>query len=320
MPKKNYNVIGLGGTFDHFHTGHAFFIDQAAELADELVIGITGPALHPETKTFGNLIEPLASRETAVNEYCQTKGYRCRTTVLTDIFGPTLSDSSIQALCVTPETHANGEQINQARVAQGLSSLPIHQAAFFIDQTGKPLHAAEIRAGRSSRTGIVYATLMNQTVQLTSEQKAFFATPQGPVLSSQDLLLVKDQAEHIAVVGDSTLEFFISNKLNYTLGIFDFMQQRVRVEPEVLKKIEPAISAVNSAGSISAHLSASLRVAIEQKLKHLFVDGEEDLATVALVLLLPLGSQIYYGQPQQGVVQLNVTEELKERFYHACSH
>jgi hypothetical protein len=54
-------------------------------------------------------------------------------------------------------------------------------------------------------------------------------------------------------------------------------------------------------------------LALRQNLIHLFVDGEEDLAAVVLQLLLPLGATIYYGQPNEGLVRWQVTEESKEK-------
>ena len=44
------------------------------------------------------------------------------------------------------------------------------------------------------------------------------------------------------------------------------------------------------------------------------VDGEEDLLTIVAVLLAPYGSMVMYGQPKQGVVVLEVKEEVKKRF------
>jgi uncharacterized protein (UPF0218 family) len=34
-----------------------------------------------------------------------------------------------------------------------------------------------------------------------------------------------------------------------------------------------------------------------------------------LALVAPLGAVIYYGQPNEGIIEMIVTEELKELFY-----
>ena len=49
------------------------------------------------------------------------------------------------------------------------------------------------------------------------------------------------------------------------------------------------------------------------------VKGEEDLLGFPAVLFMPLGSLVLYGQPQEGVVMIKVTEAAKNklvRFIH----
>ena len=77
------------------------------------------------------------------------------------------------------------------------------------------------------------------------------------------------------------------------------------------------LNAKNPAGVITTQLVEALQQATSKNLKILAVDGEEDLAAVALVLLLPLESHIYYGQPDIGIVEVVITEQLKQDFYKA---
>jgi len=44
----------------------------------------------------------------------------------------------------------------------------------------------------------------------------------------------------------------------------------------------------------------------------IFVRGEEDLAAVPAMLMAPEGSAVLYGQPDQGVVLVQITESKKE--------
>jgi uncharacterized protein (UPF0218 family) len=78
------------------------------------------------------------------------------------------------------------------------------------------------------------------------------------------------------------------------------------------------LQAKNPAGSLTSDFSSRLQTALKLTAKatsaHVLVDGEEDMATVILALLLPLGSTVYYGQKDQGLVALTITEELKDRF------
>ncbi|MFH1584576.1 MAG: DUF359 domain-containing protein, partial [Patescibacteria group bacterium] len=83
--------------------------------------------------------------------------------------------------------------------------------------------------------------------------------------------------------------------------------------------LKPDITAVNEAGTLSLSLASALKQALKTGAKHVFVEGEEDLAAVALMLLLPLGANIYYGQPGKGIVELLVTEIAKESFSRALN-
>ena len=38
---KPFNLIGLGGSFDHLHDGHHFLLKTAAKLGNHLTIGLT---------------------------------------------------------------------------------------------------------------------------------------------------------------------------------------------------------------------------------------------------------------------------------------
>ena len=44
----------------------------------------------------------------------------------------------------------------------------------------------------------------------------------------------------------------------------------------------------------------------------IFVRGEEDLAALPAILALPLGSALFYGMPNEGVVLVLVGEKEKE--------
>jgi len=43
----------------------------------------------------------------------------------------------------------------------------------------------------------------------------------------------------------------------------------------------------------------------------IFVDGEEDLAVIPACEFAPTGSLVLYGQPREGVVAVEVTEEKR---------
>lgn len=309
MASTRYQILGLGGTFDHFHKGHEQFILFGARLAKHLQIGITTPKLIQQ-KPLAELCESYEVRSKTVAAFCKKHKISCTIIPLQNVYGPTLRDSSIEALCVTEETISGGERINRARVERRFPPLPIHVCGYYLNELGRPLHSQDIRAGSVSRKGRVYELLLEKTVTLTQSQRQFLAKPQGVVKKSS----FGSTAHNTFLVGDATLQFFLLHNLPYQLGIYDKKINRAPVHSPIIDAIRPAIITKNRPGSISRSLTRSLKQALRKRVKHILVQGEEDLAAVALVLLLPLGAAVYYGQPGQGIIEIKITEGVKETF------
>lgn len=309
---KPYEIVGLGGTFDHFHAGHRLFLQFAGRYGKHLHVGITHPKL-TQGKSFAETIEPFAVRKLSVETFCRQQKISAATSQLTDIYGPTLEKSKIEALIVTAETLPGARAINDLRHKLGLSELPIQMCPFFLDENNQPLHADSIRAGKVSREGIVYANIFAQDFIFNQTQREYFSHEQGQKVEAPH----SGNQHLVCVVGDSSLERFIKNNWSYHLGIFDRKRQRQVIDSPIIDQLTSHNTVENPAGQITVQLIKALRSYLQQPTSpfHLTVNGEEDLATVALMLLLPLGSFIYYGQPGNGLIEVLVTEKLKNQVY-----
>ncbi len=302
-----YKSVGLGGTFDHFHDGHKSFIRYAASFSRELTIGVTTKKM-TLSKSFNKSIELSWSRSKAVKNFCAQEGINAKIIELNDIFGPTIEPKSVQAIACTTDTVSGADRINEVRSKMSMRELPIHVHKILLDKEKLgPINSTRIRAGEIDREGNVYATILNKDLRLNETQRNYFAKPQGKLAT-----IPTDPYYFTCVVGDSTLEQFVLNKWKYDLGIFDGRRERVVVNSETLNKLKIDEKVSSTPGEISEELSKVLKKWIETRdFKHIFVEGEEDLAAVALILLLPLGSHIYYGQPNEGIIEMIVTEGLK---------
>jgi pantetheine-phosphate adenylyltransferase len=319
---KQYTAIGMGGTFDHFHVGHQHFLEFAAELAETVVVGITIPELSSH-KVAAALIEPFEVRQKAVESFLTARNIPHEVFALHDTFGPTLEASHVQAVAVTEQTVSGGEFINTKRAELHLPALPIHVCSLLNDDEGKLISSTRIRRGEINRKGESYLAAIRNGVTLTSQQLSAFKDPQGPVVLSVN-------PAHLSmstlVVGDIVTETFLQQAWPASLFVFD--ERNLRQE-YVSKQIGDSThassiaSVQNAAGEISAELGQWVITFCESlpltqtTPTFLRVNGEEDLATVALVLCAPLGTRLYYGQPHQGMVQVDVTETLKESFLAA---
>jgi uncharacterized protein (UPF0218 family) len=70
----------------------------------------------------------------------------------------------------------------------------------------------------------------------------------------------------------------------------------------------------NPAGMISSEMVLAVKNALASPEKHICicVDGEEDLATLPAIALSDIGTRVLYGQPDEGLVCVTVTEAKKE--------
>jgi uncharacterized protein (UPF0218 family) len=68
----------------------------------------------------------------------------------------------------------------------------------------------------------------------------------------------------------------------------------------------------NPAGTISLSALASIVDALSMdESTVLLVDGEEDMLSLAVIILAPIGYSVFYGQPGEGVVHVKVNHAKK---------
>jgi uncharacterized protein (UPF0218 family) len=117
-------------------------------------------------------------------------------------------------------------------------------------------------------------------------------------------------------VGDVTTFHLLEAGIIPDICIVDNRTKRKPVSSDMsarnMDKIYDEVSVDNPAGIITDELVRILCEAFaSEKPLRIFVRGEEDLATLPVILLAPLGSVVLYGQPDEGVVFVEVTEEKK---------
>jgi uncharacterized protein (UPF0218 family) len=72
------------------------------------------------------------------------------------------------------------------------------------------------------------------------------------------------------------------------------------------------LTAKNPPGTITDELAEAIGDLVRNPPGVIFVDGEEDLAVIPLVLAAPAGAAILYGQPGEGVVLRIVDETARQ--------
>lgn len=123
---------------------------------------------------------------------------------------------------------------------------------------------------------------------------------------------VEERAAGILIsVGDVTSRNIIRAGLPLKVAVIDNRVMREEVEPWFPKGWRE-FHVRNPAGTIRGEVWDVLEEAINlNKGAVVIVEGEEDLLTLPVIALAPIGSVVVYGQPREGIVVVEVTEERK---------
>lgn len=117
-------------------------------------------------------------------------------------------------------------------------------------------------------------------------------------------------SKFVISVGDATTNNLLENKIYPNVSIIDNLIQRKDHDHDVVHT-ENILHAKNPPGNITENLWETIELAIEKTMKDeekqlIVVDGEEDLAVLPCIFIAPEDAIILYGQPNEGLVYLNV--------------
>lgn len=130
--------IIASGTFDRFHEGHKYFLEEAFKRGF-VMIGLCADAMLTH-KVHAEKIYPYEKRKNDLITYFGDKGYvqgkDYMIERIEDRFGFAITVKDIDAILVTPEVRKNAEEINKTRKAKGWKELEILEVPFLKDSKG----------------------------------------------------------------------------------------------------------------------------------------------------------------------------------------
>jgi GTP-dependent dephospho-CoA kinase len=157
-------------------------------------------------------------------------------------------------------------------------------------------------------------------VKLPNSLRDQLKTPLG-------LLLLDSQADksniqkhisnnsYIITVGDRTTEKMLSFGLTPSLQIIDNQEKRVKkTESKTSDAMYTELVCNNPAAEITFESIEVIKKAFTSKIPvRLTVKGEEDLLVIPVCIHAPENAVVLYGQPNQGLVIVQITSEIRNK-------
>ncbi|HID91119.1 TPA: DUF359 domain-containing protein [Candidatus Bathyarchaeota archaeon] len=152
-------------------------------------------------------------------------------------------------------------------------------------------------------------------LRLTEDLYHELKKPLGTVIKDpRDVVsLIRDKRPRkIIFVGDSTTRALMGD-LDPDVVILDNRIMRKPIEPVGIKA-QTTIRVRNPRSHITMGAWRAIDMAMASRARvKIVVKGEEDLLTLPAIKLAPEGSVVLYGQPNEGLVVVNVDDQAKRR-------
>jgi hypothetical protein len=157
-------------------------------------------------------------------------------------------------------------------------------------------------------------------VELPESLRSELKGAMGPIFTDAETLLAEAGSPLIAV-GDVVTYHLLEAGRVPDVALVDEHTQRTEVDAEIKDAIEGfegfdrEVVVTNPPALLTVELLDALQDAIEQAGETttlIVVEGEEDLATLPALVAGPTGASIVYGQPNEGMVLVDVTQDASD--------
>jgi GTP-dependent dephospho-CoA kinase len=150
---------------------------------------------------------------------------------------------------------------------------------------------------------------------LTENQRAKLKKPFGKLYPGIDAISSLVAGKKVIAVGDKVTDGVITKGIKPQICVYDGRTKRkeIAIPDSIIKYEAIEVSVKNPAGQITGEAFQALKEAFATGIKtKIFVSGEEDLLTVAAINLAPEGTYVIYGQPDEGLVLVEVNAKTKD--------
>jgi len=156
-------------------------------------------------------------------------------------------------------------------------------------------------------------------LQLPDDLRDQLKNPLGNLVSDNDPnkenIIKKISAESVIItVGDRTTENMLQLGLKPQIQIIDGLEKRSECAVPADDTINTKLSCKNPPGEITEESIQVIQKAFSSEPPvRITVDGEEDLLVIPVCIFAPENSVVMYGQPNEGLVIVQVTPEIRAK-------
>jgi len=298
-----FNLVAVAGTFDHLHLGHEALLQTAKASGRKVWVGLCQKSMLVN-KPYPQSLQSYIQRRQGLEKLGFSK-----ITPLSDIYGPAAKSTTIEAIVCSPLSRPNVIKINQKRHKFNLKPLVIIEVPLVKAGDGQRLASGRIRQGLVNRQGLYYPQIFSKNLHLPQSLRPTLKRPFASIVKK----ITRSQFGTVAV-GDIAAISLLNQKIIPDLAIVDLKTKRQPVFPDLKSLgLKPGLTAPNPAGTVNRRAVKQLLSCLNQKLCSLLIDGEEDLLVLPAVLLAPLRTTVFYGQPDRGLVKIIVSETTKSK-------
>ncbi len=155
---------------------------------------------------------------------------------------------------------------------------------------------------------------------LPNNLRGLLKEPMGQLVNEKKLLNLLKNEKYIVSIGDLVTYTILKNHIEPIFCVVDFKTRRGKCPLEIVELIKSfgkkSIVVKNPPGTISDDLWKVIEIAfenLEADSLRIEIDGEDDLASLAVIFLAPKDVTIIYGLPDKGVLVVKPTFENKKK-------
>ena len=156
-------------------------------------------------------------------------------------------------------------------------------------------------------------------MQLPNDLRDQLKNPLGNLIKDNDIdkenIIKEISAESVLItVGDRTTENMLQLGLKPQIQIIDGLEKRNQRIVPTDDAVSTNLSCKNPPGEITKESIQVIQKAFSSEPPvRITVDGEEDLLVLPVCIAAPENSVVMYGQPNEGLVIVHVTPEIRAK-------